>query len=301
MNYLLLKHNLFLITLKITNLKIKFFIKIRMDIQGLNKIIDKINLIKCSQNIEIVIDTRETKLLNYMKGYKFVKISQLDVGDIHYRINGKTFFIIERKTLEDLANSIKDGRFREQKIRLQKCLSQDISIIYLIEGNLDSKFYKKHNKCKINGIPLNTIIGAQINIIIRDMMQTLKTSCLEASVLVLFDIYKKLKINYQNYIDKSSKHKLEYVDSIQIRKKDNMDKNNCIIIQLSQIPGVSIHIAKAIIAECQSITNLCMAYSNFENEEQKEKFLETITYSVPGGKSRKVGKVVSKRIYEYLN
>jgi hypothetical protein len=44
-----------------------------------------------------------------------------------------------------------------------------------------------------------------------------------------------------------------------------------------------------------------MAYSNFENEEEKEKFLETITYSVPGGKLRKVGKVVSKRVYEYLN
>ena len=82
----------------------------------------------------MVIDTRETKLLHYMKNLKFVKVSQLDVGDIHYRINGKTVFIIERKTLEDLANSIKDGRFREQKIRLQKCLSQDINIIYLIEG-----------------------------------------------------------------------------------------------------------------------------------------------------------------------
>jgi len=272
-----------------------------MDIQELDKIVNKINLIKCSQNIEMVIDTRETKLLKYMKNLKFVKVSQLDIGDIHYRIDGKTVFIIERKTLEDLANSIKDGRLREQKIRLQKCLSQDIRIIYLIEGYLSNKFYKKHNKCKINGIPLNTIIGAQINIIVRDMMQTLKTSCLEESVLVLFDIYKKLKINCKTFINKSPKHKSEYVDSIQIRKKDNMDKNNCIIIQLSQIPGVSIHIAKAIISECQSITNLCMAYSNFENEEQKENFLETITYSVPGGKSRKIGKVVSKRIYEYLH
>ena len=272
-----------------------------MNIQGLDKIIDNINSIKCSQNIEMIIDTRETKLLNYMKNLKFIKVSQLDIGDIHYRINGKTIFIIERKTLEDLANSIKDGRLREQKIRLQKCLSQNINIIYLIEGYLDNKYYIKQNKCKINGLPLNTIIGSQINIILRDMMQTYKTSCLEESVLFLFDFYKKLKIHYEKYIDKLSNHKLEYVDNIRIRKKDNMNKINCMVIQLAQIPGVSIHMSKAIIAECKSIKNLCIAYSNFDNEKDKENLLETITYSVDGTRQRNIGKVVSKRIYEYIN
>jgi len=271
-----------------------------MNIHGLDKIIDKINSIKCSQNIEMVIDTRETKLLNYMKNLEFIKVSQLDIGDIHYRINGKTIFIIERKTLEDLANSIKDGRLREQKIRLQKCLSQDINIIYLIEGSLNNKYYIKQNKCKINGLPLSTIIGAQINIILRDMMQIYKTSCLEESVLFLFDFYKKFKINYEKYINKLSKHKFEYVDNIQIRKKDNMNKINCMTIQLAQIPGVSIHMSKAIITECKSIKNLCIAYLNFDNEKDKENLLETILYSVDGTRQRKIGKVVSKRIYEYI-
>ena len=80
-----------------------------MTISGLDKIIEKINSIKCIHNIEMFVDTRELKLLDYIKDLSFVKIKQLDIGDIHYLINGKVIFIIERKTFEDLSNSIKDG------------------------------------------------------------------------------------------------------------------------------------------------------------------------------------------------
>ena len=272
-----------------------------MTISGLDKIIEKINSIKCIHNIEMLVDTRELKLLDYIKNVSFVKIKQLDIGDIHYLINDKVVFIIERKTFEDLSNSIKDGRFREQKVRLQKCLSQNIDIIYLIEGHLDKKFYIKQNHSKINGIQLNTLIGAQTNIIIRDMMQVYKTSCIEESILFLLDFYKKLKVHSEKFLNKPLKNNIDYVDNIHISKKKNMDKNNCTIIQLAQIPGVSIHMAKAIILECKSIKNLCNAYSNFEEEVEKEKLLETITYTINDGKPRKIGKVISKRIYEYLN
>ena len=79
-----------------------------MTISGLDKIIEKINSIKCIHNIEMFVDTRELKLLDYIKDLSFVKIKQLDIGDIHYLINGKVIFIIERKTFEDLSNSIKE-------------------------------------------------------------------------------------------------------------------------------------------------------------------------------------------------
>ena len=45
--------------------------------------------------------------------------------------------IIERKTLTDLASSIKDGRYREQSFRLQKAMEEGNKIIYMIEGILD--------------------------------------------------------------------------------------------------------------------------------------------------------------------
>lgn len=270
-------------------------------IEGLDIIIEKINSIKCEQDIELIIDTRERKILKHIRDLSFVRVFQLDIGDIHFRINGKTIYIMERKTFEDLSHSIKDGRFREQKIRLQKCLSQDINIIYLIEGHLEQQYYAKQKRCKVFGLPLNTIIGTQTNIILRDMMQVHKTTCLEESVLFLLDFYKKLKTYCHKYIGKTTKIKPDYVDSIHISKKKNMNKENCIIIQLAQIPGVSVHMAKAIVLECKSLKSLYDAYSNFEDEKEKERFLETITYSVNGGKPRKIGKVISKRIYEYLS
>jgi crossover junction endonuclease MUS81 len=41
-------------------------------------------------------------------------------------------FIVERKTSDDLAASIRDGRYDEQKYRLKNCGINNV--IYLIEG-----------------------------------------------------------------------------------------------------------------------------------------------------------------------
>jgi len=43
-------------------------------------------------------------------------------------------YIIERKSISDLAASIVDGRFREQKSRLAESLNSE-SVVYLIEGS----------------------------------------------------------------------------------------------------------------------------------------------------------------------
>jgi crossover junction endonuclease MUS81 len=42
-------------------------------------------------------------------------------------------FIVERKTADDLASSIVDGRYNEQKARLKNCGISNV--IYLVEGN----------------------------------------------------------------------------------------------------------------------------------------------------------------------
>ncbi len=42
-------------------------------------------------------------------------------------------FIVERKTADDLAASIMDGRYEEQKFRLKNCGINNV--IYLVEGS----------------------------------------------------------------------------------------------------------------------------------------------------------------------
>ena len=85
----------------------------------------------------IDIDCREKDLIQICSLLNInnipINIKQLHLGDAIINNN----VIIERKTLTDLAASIKDGRYREQSFRLQKAREEGNKIIYMIEGILD--------------------------------------------------------------------------------------------------------------------------------------------------------------------
>ena len=69
-------------------------------------------------NYSIVIDNREAKLKEYFKGKENIQFENLDIGDIVFKLEEQIIFIIERKTINDLYCSIKDGRYKEQKNRM---------------------------------------------------------------------------------------------------------------------------------------------------------------------------------------
>ena len=62
----------------------------------------------------LVVDQRERQLLGLLPG---VERATLDVGDILCKYEDGTGWIAERKTASDLAASLKDGRWAEQKDR----------------------------------------------------------------------------------------------------------------------------------------------------------------------------------------
>ena len=71
-----------------------------------------------------------------------------------------------------------------------------------------------------------------------------------------------------------------------------MNTTVCFINQLHQIPGVSINMAQNIVDQYLSMSNLI---SKYNETEDKEGMLKDIKIS-----NRKLGPVVSKRVYEYL-
>ena len=83
--------------------------------------------------IEILIDNRETKLKQHFLNLPYIKIQNLELGDIIIKYEDE---VIERKRLDDLASSIKSGRYKQQKIRLLSTYPKH-KILYLIEGNLN--------------------------------------------------------------------------------------------------------------------------------------------------------------------
>ena len=86
-------------------------------------------------SVKLVLDVRENELI---KRFKLLKIDyiteQLDLGDIKVLLDDEIVSIIERKTINDLSASIKDGRYKEQKLRLLNTDIDRTKIVYVIEG-----------------------------------------------------------------------------------------------------------------------------------------------------------------------
>ena len=88
-----------------------------------------------TNTISIHIDFREKDILKYcteMNKDIEIKTENLLLGDI---LIDK--LLIERKTINDLAASIVDGRYKEQSFRLVKALEEGYKVFYFIEGNMD--------------------------------------------------------------------------------------------------------------------------------------------------------------------
>jgi ERCC4-type nuclease len=95
--------------------------------------------------MKVIIDEREREL--YEKSYSIVQANNtyvvlskevLPLGDVFVTTDeGKHVMLIERKTLQDLLASIKDGRYEEQSYRLTHSSGlPPHSILYIIEGQL---------------------------------------------------------------------------------------------------------------------------------------------------------------------
>tara|TARA_A100001015_G_C15043512_1_gene741617 strand:- start:2013 stop:2729 length:717 start_codon:yes stop_codon:yes gene_type:complete len=234
--------------------------------------------------MKLIIDNREKNIIPLFQGLEF-ETTNLDLGDFQIvNQEDQIVLIIERKTQADLISSIKDGRHREQKLRL---LSSNVSnIAYLIEGKNDIKYFKNNDKASEVGSILNTMF--------RDKLFVIRTLDMNETVLYIKTLLKKFKNNDFKFEIK------DYSSVIKLKKKDNLTPENCFIAQLSQIPGVSNTIAKCIVEKYPNMSELCKNYNNSEPKDSI-KLLEPLTFCQNSGKNRKVGKVLSERIYNYLN
>jgi hypothetical protein len=88
--------------------------------------------------LSLLIDTRETDIIVFLKEQIVpFEIKTLDVADIEFIGDGRRF-LIERKSIKDLAASIIDGRFKDQKDRMLGILEREptTAISYILEGAL---------------------------------------------------------------------------------------------------------------------------------------------------------------------
>ena len=224
----------------------------------------------------IQIDSREADLIKIFEFLKHpINISSLHLGDA--LIDN---IIIERKTLNDLAASIKDGRYKEQSFRLQKALEEDFKVFYMIEGNLD---------LYTGSIPKETLISAVYSLIMKGFQVLLTKNTKETAYFMIQFFEKHQKQN-------QDKPECVYEDTIVVKQKNtNITRDNVSIFMLCQIPSVSHVTATILIDNYKHISSL------LEEMKQNPTLLEDFEYINPKtNKPKKLNKNIVQKLNEYL-
>jgi ERCC4-type nuclease len=272
----------------------------------------------------IQLDTREQELIAQIKTlisfipiFKDIKIeiSTLPLGDIILfdDENNTSKIIIERKTINDLVASIKDGRYEEQSYRLNGLNIHNHNIMYLIEGDMNSG-----NRFKDNKTEKLTICSAILSLNYYKGFSVIRTFSLEETATFICNSFVKLnkeRNNKKAYYaiqdvqdvqetkeevggSADLKEQLmadkEYVNVVKKVKKENITSDNIAEIMLCQIPGVSSVSALAIMKKFTTLSNL------IKELENNPTCLHDITTVTKTGQNRKISSTIIANIKKYL-
>jgi crossover junction endonuclease MUS81 len=235
-------------------------------------------------NTEIIleIDYREKAIIKYFEDYKpdiNYTITNLTIGDFVLKDSNDIYYIIERKTIMDLASSITDGRFREQKQRLLDSIGTPDKIVYILEGT--------KNQNKFGSISKPIIDSSILNLIFRHKYKVIHTSNDVSTYETLLSLYKKLKMKELDKLPDTT---------MKIIKKSDAITNNMFAHMLSVIPGVSMNISKKITETYTTLPILINTYEKIVDISEREKLLSSIQVT----DKRKLGIALSKKIYNSL-
>jgi ERCC4-type nuclease len=252
-------------------------------------------------------DARENRKFHKMK------IEQLHIGDIVFEDDlGNPILIFERKTLVDLAASIKDGRYNEQSFRLDKEPAHNHNIIYIIEGDIE-----RYNE-KRTHISKKTLISSMFSLLYYKGFSVLRTNgiCETADTIVFFaDKYDKTRINEKNrkpYYELTTRG-VETIQSVveELNETEESEKycgvvkghkekneyitpENINIIMLSCIPGINSKTATQIMSEYKTVQNLLYQL------EMDPTCLNTFMIKTELGNMRKINKNCVDNIKKFL-
>lgn len=284
------------------------------------------------QDVEVDVDMMSNNILSgkstdAIEGGKMskmskMKIEQLHIGDVVFEdVSGSPVLIFERKTLMDLAASIKDGRYNEQSFRLDKEATHNHNIIYIIEGDIE-RYNEKRTR-----ISKKTLISCMFSLLYYKGFSVIRTNtiCETADTIVFFaDKYDKTCTNEKsrrpyyeltnpgdgacgaNAGDNSAgqhsptkplhDESEKYCGVVKGHKEKNeyITPENINIIMLSCIPGINSKTATQIMNEYKTIQNLL-----YELEKDSQ-CLNTFMIKTESGNIRKINKNCIDSIKKFL-
>ena len=296
--------------------------------------------------LNIRLDTREkelqtkiTEMIATNPTFKDIQMTVecLPLGDIiimHPSLKDVEALMIERKCINDLLSSIKDGRYEEQSYRLNGNAVHNHNIMYLIEGDVRKGSLKSMNQMLYSAMfSLNYYKGFSV----------MRTFSLEETALFLCNSVVKLmngekkgrkafynglnnginalnnalkdeingdglqelvntSLTSNNILDTSLNHvhnvsnslNKEYIGLVKSVKKENITQQNIDEIMLCQIPGISNVTAIALIKHFKNLLQLMHAF-----QENPDCWRE-VTYVTEKNQCRKIPKTIGTNICKYL-
>ena len=274
--------------------------------------------------MKIKIDNREEELIKNINflianipSFKDIQviIETLPLGDIIIYDEESDKLVIERKSVNDLLSSIKDGRYEEQSYRLNGLNHHNHNIIYLIEGDIN----RLNNRFKDNKIEKLTLYSAILSLNYFKGFSVIRTFSLEETAIFICNTVNKLKkgeIEKKNpyygntKIEEPSKEIIDtsfnvvnnvqeendkdYISVVKKVKKENITPDNIGEIMLCQIPSISSVTSIAIINKFKTFANLMSCIQNDSN------CLNDITTTNSKGQQRKISKTCISNIYKFL-
>jgi ERCC4-type nuclease len=185
--------------------------------------------------MEIQIDDRESAIIPLIKDVNYVdySVKRLQVGNYAIVYFGYILLIIERKTWEDLASSMRDGRKKNVKKLINVRADTDCKIAYLIEGTpcpLPNKKYGRMSSKYLQAHLDHLAFGDNIHIIHTTDKQHTADRLLELAknLFSIKDIIKDIDNKIENAIKnksvdefsilKGNIHKIEEVEETKVEK-----------------------------------------------------------------------------------
>jgi ERCC4-type nuclease len=245
----------------------------------------------------IKIDYREDDLktnmnLLFREHSHEIETENLALGDIILLNNEREEKVIfERKSLYDLASSIKDGRYAEQSFRLNECQQHNHNIIYVIEGDLE-----RYNPTK-GRMDKKTLYSALITLNYFKGFSVIRTKNINETCELIINFADKLgrEPKKTSYYDENKVEKeVNYCEVMKKQKKNNITPANIGEIMLSTIPGVSNKSAISIMKEYKTIKNL------MEKMIEDETCLDNFKLVCESGQSRKISKTCIDNIKRFV-
>jgi ERCC4-type nuclease len=266
--------------------------------------------------MKIRVDNREQDLLKHIRELIVniplfkdleVQVENLPLGDIIISNNVEDKLYIERKSINDLAASIKDGRYEEQSYRLNGLNHPNHNIIYLIEGDVN-----RVNRFKDNKMEKLTLYSSIFSLNYYKGFSVIRSFSIDESAIFICNTANKLRKgeteNKQPYYQNTKPISLEenvleqeqessdkdYVSVVKKIKKDNITPDNIGEIMLCQIPGISSITAIAILSKFKTIQNL------ISQIQENENCLKDISYTNSKNQVRKVNKTCLVNLVKFL-